>query len=140
MSRVENKQIESENVTLRNTRQRTLVHEIVESMENHPTSTEVYQEASLRGESVSKATVYRNLDVLVQMGRLRKIEVPEEASRYDATLEPHAHAHCRLCGSVYDVTLTDDTDILNLVAQSSGITLEGYKIMFEGVCVDCRSC
>lgn len=138
MGRVQNRHTEAEDGAKRNTPQRALVLEVVRTLHNHPTSAEVFQEASLRQASISRATVYRNLDVLVQMGQLRKIEIPEGATRYDATMTPHGHARCRVCGSVHDVDLTEvASDASRLVTEDHGFRIEGYRAIFDGVCKEC---
>lgn len=137
MNAVESRQGKFKKIAKRNTPQRALVLEVVRSLRNHPTSSEVFQEASLRRENISKATVYRNLDVLVQAGQLRKIEMPERAARYDATLTPHGHAYCRICGSVHDVYLSEKEDITQLITENHGFAVEGYRVVFDGVCEVC---
>lgn len=137
MNTASNKKRNHAEVVQRNTPQRALVLEVVKSLSNHPTSAEIFKEASERNQSISKATVYRNLDVLVYLGQLRKIEMPEMAARYDATLRPHGHAYCRRCGSLHDIDFVQSADITQMIADDYGFVIEGYKVVFEGLCPSC---
>ena len=65
----------------RNTIQCSVVLETVQKMKCHPSADEVYDEVVQHHPSISKGTVYRNLNRLVDMGRLGKIEVPDGADR-----------------------------------------------------------
>jgi len=63
----------------RNTIQKDLVRNTVYEMRRHVTANEVYE--------FIKGTVYRNLDILVEEGALRKVEVPDGPNRFDFTLK-----------------------------------------------------
>ena len=67
----------------RNTRQRALVLEAVRSLHNHPTSADVYDAVREKHPSISRATVYRNLNVLTEQGEVLHIPVAGGADRYD---------------------------------------------------------
>ena len=75
----------------RNTIQKKLVLDAVLRLADHPTAEQVYAEVVKEHPTVSKATVYRNLNVLSQSGVLRHIPMPDGADRFDHRLTPHAH-------------------------------------------------
>ena len=86
----------AERATTRNTIQRALVLEAVQSLHNHPTSADVYEVVRARHPNISRATVYRNLGVLANRGEVLRVEVPNGADRYDFLNKPHYHAKCRM--------------------------------------------
>ena len=69
----------------RNTIQRDLVLQAVLDLKNHPTPEEVYEHIRKQHPTISKGTVYRNLNVLVDKGLLLKVDVPDSANRVDHT-------------------------------------------------------
>ncbi|MFQ9678614.1 MAG: transcriptional repressor, partial [Eggerthella lenta] len=69
----------AERATTRNTIQRALVLEAVQSLHNHPTSADVYEVVRERHPNISRATVYRNLGVLANRGEVLRVEVPNGA-------------------------------------------------------------
>lgn len=101
----------AERATTRNTIQRALVLEAVQSLHNHPTSADVYEVVRERHPNISRATVYRNLGVLANRGEVLRVEVPNGADRYDFLNKPHYHAKCRVCGGVFDIDMPYQHDI-----------------------------
>ena len=65
----------------RNTIQRQLVISAVRSLSNHPTAEEVYNRIVLDYPDISKGTVYRNLNSLVDSGLLRRVSVSSRLRR-----------------------------------------------------------
>ncbi|MDD6142906.1 MAG: transcriptional repressor, partial [bacterium] len=65
----------------RNTIQRSLVLEAVNRLHSHATADEVYEEIIQEYPTISKATVYRNLNLLSEMGEIRRLEIPGSADR-----------------------------------------------------------
>ena len=124
----------------RNTIQRTLVLEAVRSLHNHPTSADVYEAVRERCPSVSRATVYRNLGVLARQGDILRVEVAGGADRYDFRCSPHYHATCRVCGGVFDVDMPEPPDLVERVTDAHGFSIEGFDVVFEGLCPECRAC
>lgn len=123
-------------VATRNTRQRALVLEAVRSLHNHPTSADVYDAVRKKHPSISRATVYRNLNVLTEQGEVLHIPVAGGADRYDFRCDCHYHAICRECGVVYDVEMPSE-ELLSSVRDTHGFLIEGFDIIFTGLCPDC---
>ena len=75
----------------RNTIQKDLVRNTVYEMRRHVTANEVYEFIKEAYPTIGKGTVYRNLDILVEEGALRKVEVPNGPNRFDFTLKNHCN-------------------------------------------------
>ncbi len=123
----------------RNTIQRGLVFEAVKELHNHPTSSEVYDVVARKHPSISRATVYRNLDVLTGKGQVSRVDILHGAARYDANTMPHYHAKCRQCERVFDVDLPYQAGLEAEVEKPRGFVIEGHQIVFQGVCPGCQS-
>ncbi len=122
----------------RNTVQRTLVLDAVKNLSNHPSANEVFDSIKRDYPGISRATVYRNLHLLVDKGAIRRVQIPGDIDRYDHTIAPHYHVTCRKCGRVDDVFL-DDTALHFDILESEGFAIEGYTLSFEGLCAQCRN-
>lgn len=131
-------QVEERKPVTRNTIQRALVLEAVQSLHEHPTSADVYEAVRSKHPSISRATVYRNLGVLADKGEVLRVEVAGGADRYDFFNEPHYHARCRQCGMIFDVDMPYRSDLTEDVIDSHGFRIEGHQIMFDGVCPACQ--
>ena len=89
----------------RNTIQKDLVRNAVYEMRIHVTANEVYKFIKEAYPTIGKGTVYRNLDILVEEGALRKVEVQAGPHRFDFTLKNHYYVRCIKCGEVFDVDM-----------------------------------
>ena len=130
-------------VQRRNTIQKKLVLDAVQSLQNHPTAEEVYRHIIKTYKNISKGTVYRNLNMLVEEDVIQKVMVMDGADRFDHTMTDHNEIRSDLCGNVYDVPaeageladrmISMDTDFL----KKSGFTVSGHEIIFRGICPYC---
>ena len=123
----------------RNTVQRQIVLQAVRSLHDHPTADSVYAVIAAEHPSISKATVYRNLNQLAVQGEILRVPVPTGADRFDFYTQEHYHVRCTECGNVYDVFMPPISDLLDRVTDSSDVELTHYDILFEGVCAACRN-
>ncbi len=117
--------------------QRQLILETVQKSKQHMTAAQVYQLARKNCPHLSLGTVYRNLNLLVDIGQLRRIGVPGEADRYDWQLETHQHLFCRRCKKVLNLAMQSEA-LEALVQSCPGIQAEDYNFIVTGLCPDCK--
>lgn len=127
-------------MTVRNTKQRNLVMELMEGNFSHPTADEIYELARKKNPKISRGTVYRNLNFLVESGNIQKIVVPDGADHYDSVLEMHYHFHCDSCGRMFDVPRSVSVEVgkASREMESEGFSVTGHNLIFTGICPDCR--
>ncbi len=70
----------------RNTRQRQLVLDAVRAHRDHPSADQIYLEIRAIDDRISRGTVYRNLNILVQQGKVLKVKLPH-TDRFDSQLD-----------------------------------------------------
>lgn len=117
------------------TRQRQLVYDIVMRAPEHYTAEEIFSLAREKMPSVARGTVYRNLGILAQEGRIRRLEMPCAPARYDRQFSPHPHLICEVCGRVEDLAMPEG--LLSPLAQ--GVELTGYDLKLFHICAQCRA-
>ncbi len=126
---------------LRITSQREAVFSaFVERKGEHLTPDEIYKQLSRRNAHISKATIYRSIEMLVQMGFLSKIDLDDGLERYEIKEEgvhQHHHLICTECGRVYE--LNDDflDDLEKLIEERTGFKVEDHQLKLYGVCPEC---
>ena len=64
--------------------------------------------------------------------------VPNGADRYDFNLKEHYHVRCAHCGRVFDVYMPPLDNLIERVEDASGVEVQRYEILFEGICRDCK--
>lgn len=122
----------------RNTIQRSLVYNAVQSLHRHVSADEVYEFIKKEHPSVGKGTVYRNLNILADHGEIKKIEIPNRSDRFDFTTADHYHVLCVDCDQLSDVELKDMSNLIDSIHNSNGIQFIGYDILFKGICPECQ--
>ena len=119
------------------TRQRKVILEALRSVKTHPTADEVYDMVRQELPRISLGTVYRNLEVLSEMGLIQKLEMAGLQKRFDGNPEPHYHIRCSNCGCVRDVDVEMNLDMME--KNMSGFLVHGYRLEFFGICPDCQT-
>lgn len=102
----------------------------------HMTAEELFMECKSRKISISLATIYRNLGILVEQGALRKISIAGESDRYDFNLSNHDHIICEKCKQVRDIQLGDFT---RQIEEKLGSSILSYELNIRYICPDCMT-
>ena len=123
--------------TIRYSKKREAILEAICSTHIHPSADWIYQRLKPAHPDLSLGTVYRNLNGLVEAGRVRRVTIPGQADRFDRTLEEHDHMYCTCCGRVEDVRL-DKTPLDKMLADRPELAVTGYTLTLYGVCSACR--
>ena len=122
----------------RNTIQRALVLETVNKLQNHATADEIYEAIISEHPNISRATVYRNLKLLSEMGEILRLEIPGSPDRFDHRVHNHCHVKCEKCGRLFDVDMDYISGLENNIRDSRGFDFTGYDIIFRGICPECK--
>ena len=122
----------------RNTVQCHLVSEAVKKLQCHATADEIYNEIAKEHSNISRSTVYRNLNRLSEIGKIRKIEIPGGPDRFDHLCHRHYHVKCVKCGRVFDVEMDYITDLEKNIKDTHGFEITGHTILFDGICPECN--
>ena len=123
--------------TLKYSRQREAIKEYLMHTDMHPTADTVYMKVREEFPNISLGTVYRNLNLLAELGDAIKISTGIGGDRFDGQTRPHYHFCCTCCGSVLDLHM-DEMDSVNESARKAfdGI-IDGHSTIFYGTCVKC---
>lgn len=124
----------------RNTRQRRVVLEELQSRTDHPTAAALYEGVKEALPRISLGTVYRNLDILQEQGLcVRLCGSSGTESHFDGRTDPHLHFQCHRCGRIYDLEtvlpIVDET----INQRIEGHVVEGYNLILRGTCANCLS-
>ena len=124
-------------MALKYSKQRESIKKYLSSTYDHPTADTVYINVKKELPNISLGTVYRNLNLLADMGEILKINVAEHGQRFDGHTAPHNHFVCTKCGCVYDVApiLIDNVHCLNNDLFLGEI--ESHSTLFLGKCEKC---
>jgi len=125
---------------LSNTNQRRIIIEELRKLDTHPTADELYAIVRERLPQISLGTVYRNLELLAEAGKILKLELSGKQKRFDGNINKHFHMRCGICGRIEDVSDNDMTEIdrkLNDLVDK--LKVDGYRLELSGLCRYCRN-
>ena len=107
---------------------------IVNTSCEHLTVEQIFQRLKERHPKVVLATVYNNLNKLLEEELIRKVSIEGMPDRYDR-MEKHDHLVCRHCGKLADVTFKDLTASLR---EQMGDGFLYYDLKVYYLCPECR--
>ena len=85
---------------LKYSKQRASILEYLSGTHSHPTADMVYLHVKEEFPNISLGTVYRNLNLLADIGEITKIPTPDGGDRFDGRTDSHYHVICSGCGNV----------------------------------------
>jgi Fur family ferric uptake transcriptional regulator len=124
---------------VRMTKQRRVILETLRRSKVHPTADEVYAKVREELPRISLGTVYRNLQILEEMGEVKVIAVGGNQRRFDGTVENHYHVRCLQCGRVADMSIEPNGALEKAAQKASDFEITGHHLEFVGMCPGCRS-
>ena len=91
----------------RKSKQRERILELLHAKRHHVSAGWVYGRLRLSYPHASLGNVYRNLGILVEEGRARKVAVGGGEDLFEAVREEHAHLVCTACKRIEDLPLEE---------------------------------
>ncbi|MBC8044606.1 MAG: transcriptional repressor [Rhizobacter sp.] len=113
-------------------RQREQILKIVLGTKSHPTADWVYDQVRLKIPSVSLGTVYRNLNLLADDGKITRVILEDGKVRFDGNTGEHYHFICTNSGKVIDLDGKFDASLLEKFNRKTGMNATACKIEFYG--------
>ena len=91
---------------------------------------------------VSRATVYKTLELLVQCNLLSKRNFGDNMTRYESSFKRQSHDHliCMDCGRIVEFTNTSLENIPKDLTQTLGFNFENYSFNIFARCKNIKTC
>ena len=121
------------------TRPRRAVAELIGRREAHFSAADLVADAERQRLGIGRATVFRALDVLVELGVVERIDLPSGEHAYVAC-EPvhHHHVVCSGCGRTSEIDDRGLRSVVDDAARRTGWAIESHRLELFGRCPDCR--
>ncbi len=123
---------------LKHSKQRESIKQYLETHYTHPTAETVYLDMKEEFPNISLGTVYRNLNLLADMGEIIRISSGNGPDRYDGNTKPHYHFICSKCGDVLDIDMEPDTAFMAQAGKNFPGIITGHVTHFFGYCPKCH--
>ncbi len=117
------------------TPQRWTVWAALQQLGGHPSAEGLYRQIQRTHPMVSRATVYKTLDLLVRVGLVTPLPAPDGVTRFDPG-PPHVNLECVRCGRI------EDAPDPQLLASVERLALRrGFRadrgVVVQGTCAHC---
>lgn len=117
------------------TKQRAAIIKVMHDNCGHFTAEEIFLLAQKEYPSIVRATIYNNLNSMVEEGSVRRICQSGQPDRFDRNPMPHEHIICTDCGKVVDVSLDNFKERLS---EETGSEIIDYELVIHCKCPECR--
>jgi Fur family ferric uptake transcriptional regulator/Fur family peroxide stress response transcriptional regulator len=121
------------------TPQRLAIARTVRELDRHTTAETVFARVSEQMPGVSLPTVYATLDLLEELGLLRRVPTETGTAVFDPRTEDHHHLVCRRCGDIRDVDAPVERGEVLAAAQALGFAADDAQVVVRGLCASCRA-
>ena len=120
------------------TPQRLTLARLIEESGDHFTAENLHTRVRDRLPGVSLPTVYATLDLLEELGLIRRLLTQSGVVVYDPVMDDHHHLVCQQCGSIIDVEAAVDDAALISAAEAAGFKPAISQVVVRGFCAGCR--
>lgn len=121
------------------TGERLAVFEEIFAQHGHLDAETLYRSMRARGLGIGRATVYRNLELLVECGLVRKYRLGRRRYLYEH-LHPgqqHDHLVCTACGRVAEFISPGIRALQREICKAHGFVADEHTLQISGLCRDC---
>ena len=105
----------------------------------HADVNELVKSQFIQDSKISTPTLYRKLNKLTQMGKIRKIIGLNDSAHYDHNTFDHYHFISSKCGKILDIMPDKKYDIIEHAKNDTGFVIENCEVTFSGICPECMS-
>lgn len=110
--------------------QRIAVAEYVLNTQEHPSADLVWKRVQDRVPYISRATVYNTLNLFVEKGLLRALNLSADSVVFDPKIDTHHHLIDDETGAIYDIPW-DKVQVCNIEGLS-GYEVHDYQVVIHG--------
>ena len=116
---------------------RLVVYRHLRRHEGHYAAERVHRDLVASNPSLSPATVYATLDLLADLGLVRRMTTLRGGALYDTRTDEHHHLLCRECGAITDLEAPVATSGARAAAADRGFQVENATLQLTGLCEAC---
>jgi len=125
---------------LRLTRQRRAVLDAIAAAPCSLSPLQVYDAARERCPELGLTTVYRTLEVLDEIGALRRVHGHDHCESFVPAGAAHGHTVvCGSCGRVTEFTACDMRAVSKAAADETGYIITDHFLQLTGLCAGCSA-
>jgi len=131
-----------EHAGYRLTSPRRALAQLIADRRGHFTAEELLDESKRRRLGVTRATIFRSLDVLTDLELVERLDLPSGEHAFVAcqpAQEHHHHIVCSSCGRSTEVADNGFESVAASIARKTGYRVDLHRLELFGLCPSCRA-
>ena len=118
---------------------RRAVADLIRGHDGHFTAAELETVARQRRLGISRATLFRALDLLTELRVLERLDLPSGEHTYvPCATAHHHHVVCSRCGRTTDVEDSGVAEAVAEIGRRSGYRIDTHRLELFGLCRHCQ--
>jgi Fur family ferric uptake transcriptional regulator len=119
---------------------RRALAELIAERPGHFTAEELLATSRDRRLGLGRATIFRSLELLTELGVVERLDLPTGAHAFVACdRQHHHHVVCSSCGTAADVPDQGLDRLVEHIATSSGFRIDRHRLELFGLCPSCQA-
>jgi Fur family transcriptional regulator, ferric uptake regulator len=120
------------------THARRAVIKILEAKPEHLSHQQILEQGRTIYPRLSRATVYRTIDLFVKLKLIRPVYLNEPTQRFVSAAGGHHHLVCTSCHAIFEFAECTVEPLAQELAESFSFQIRGHLLEFHGLCKTCR--
>ncbi|MGI5912302.1 MAG: Fur family transcriptional regulator [Syntrophomonadaceae bacterium] len=120
------------------TPQRRIIIQVLDKSSKHLSAEEIADQVRKIEQSISVATVYRNINLLVDLGVVSKLDLHNGPARYELNQGHNHHLVCLGCGNAIKLGVCPMQDEIKRVIAENGFEVNSHHFEITGYCRECQ--
>ena len=116
---------------------RLAVIEVLETHTEHLSHDQILAEGKKICAKLSRATVYRTMDLLVSLNLMRPLYLNDPTQRFISAMGGHHHLICTDCATTIEFDHCTLTQLAQDLSAAYGFQIRNHLLEFQGLCAQC---
>ncbi|MBN1217367.1 MAG: transcriptional repressor [Anaerolineae bacterium] len=117
---------------------RRAIIEVLETEPEHLSHQQILEEGQKVYPKLSRATVYRTMELLVELQLVRPFYLNDPTQRFVSALGGHHHLVCSSCGKTFEFEHCTVDQLSNELSEKYGFQILSHLLEFHGLCEGCH--
>lgn len=116
---------------------RAVLAAILNTGTHHFTAAEIFTAVEQTTPRPDRATVYRTLELLTELGLLKPLQLDGDATVYHRTDHHHGHLVCSGCAAIVEIPKQTLTSLARTLERRTRFVIDVDRVAISGTCEQC---
>lgn len=117
---------------------RLAVIEVLETSAEHLSHNQILEEGQKIYPKLSRATVYRTMDMLVDLKLMRSLYLTDPTQRFISAAGGHHHLVCTNCNATFEFDHCTVEQLAQELSDKFNFQIRNHLLEFQGLCKNCQ--